>query len=167
MPVHLFDPGCPHADPTHAGIGQTAKRCGDCPAVPRYWKVESRTPASADDLAAAMFGPTFVLDRELTQFRVDENDNCQWSCSFAVPGGTGSWLIYYGSIAPPGGGLAVSGWLAVAGGPTPFPLNEVAAYVRLDFFRCMQANVLTFIPPPTSGGFNATPDAVTITPFWP
>ena len=169
MPITLFNPPCPHADPVRAGLAQNGHRCGDCICVPRYWKVSSDTPSGANDLAQAVFGPSFVLTRELSQFRTDASDNCQWTTQFPVPDGIGSWTVMYGSIAPPGGGLVATGWLAIAGGPTPFPLNEVAAYLAdpTQMFRCLEANDLLFLPPPDSGGFNVNPSTVTITPFWP
>jgi len=171
MPIHLFSPSCPHADPTAAGIDQSAfMACGGCVCVPRYWKVECKTPDGANDLAKAVFGPTFVMNRELSNFRASSDALCQWTCSFPVtsPPGDATWTLYHGAISAPDGSGAAVGWILVAGGPTPFPLNEVAAYAFLGpMFNCMGKNTLTFLPSPTSDGFNVTPDTVTITPFYP
>lgn len=169
MSLPIYNPPAPHGDPVRAGLLQAGYRAGNAPAAPRYWEVICTTPPGANDLAQAMFGQRFVLNRELTKFRFTAEDDAQWTCTFPVPGGTGQWTIYWGSIDGGLGTLSAVGWIAVAEGPTPPPLNEVAAYLFNDgisVFDALNANTLTFLPD-DSGGFNATPATITIQPFWP
>lgn len=184
----LFNPAAPHADPiagspqSGPGAYQNGNRCGRCVSCPRFWKITSSTPPGADSLAAAMFGPSFVMTRALKAFEgqgttapvppqtVVPIDQCEWQTQFTVPGGLGpghvaGWQLYFGSLA---GTLNFSGWIAIATGPTAQPLTEIAAYgINLSqWWECLKPNTLSLIPG-QSAGFAAAPATVTVTPFWP
>ena len=154
MPIYVFNPQAPHADPILPGPDPDGVGvCGKCLAVPRYRKlILPRPDSGASLLTQIFFAGDVVLNRKLSTFSADQL--CQWTCPIDASAwgtGTGSWTFYWGSIAPPGGGLAASGWIAVANFDTGDPsTSATAAYICPDsvFFYCFAPNHLTFLPSP-------------------
>jgi hypothetical protein len=179
MPITLFNPPCPHADPTRAGLQQNGATCGRCICTPRYWELISAPPDSADDTVKAMFTGPVRLSRDLSTFPTDVNARCQWAATIDLtgigPGGVGIWQVYWGSI---GSALQATGWIVQIDTHTGDPSTDAtAAYIIPDtgvvegidggFFKCLSENTFDLlIPAPVSVGFNAVPASIVIRPFW-
>lgn len=171
----LFNPCAPHADPISPEARDTLTNncCGGCISVPRYWQPKwpplnpTYEGSPGFDLTKLMFGQDFVLDRDFAI--LDSDKTCQWKCPVDVSpfygtGPTGQWSFLFAAQAEGRGG-----WTAIAQTFTGDPGTEFLAVYRFlgTYFKCLEPNELTFLPPPDSGIVTGVPQKITITPFWP
>jgi hypothetical protein len=187
MPISLFNPPCPHADPV---VGwwdqQSGARCGNCVCVPRYWALD--VPYSGSDPYARLFAGRHVLTRTLKSFESDFlSGTCQWAASIdlrsvAGPGFIGTIVLSETVISATGASAGIEDWYVIMSGLPAIgaappdvavwwmhgSIPALGNYPDTRPFRCLSPN--TFYPRQDagSGGFLAAelPAKITLEPFW-
>ncbi|MBI3866829.1 MAG: hypothetical protein HY290_33535 [Planctomycetia bacterium] len=177
MPITLFNPPCPPADPVVAGLSQRdGQRCGTCICVPRYWQLIASL--TGDPYADAFLGKQ-ILTRDLRTFPTDTNADCLWVKGIDLTqlnGGTpafGSIQLIYTSMDSGLGTLGNTGWWVIFTGfhTTGFP-TDVEVYGALGgdtgrWWKCLKPNTLPRDDSKGGGNFPPMPDSIVVQPFWP
>ncbi len=183
MPINIYNPPCPHADPVTGGIlQQSGQRCGNCICVARCYYINPIATGAQSTYPAMFMGPQ-LLRRNLAQFRIDTSEICHWDCTPPFPPGG---LLSNGSSLPYGWSLYClgspfsgfnTGWILRAAGqsyPGGIPPQDTAFYTLqapghpttdlncrspTDFF--LDSNY------GSTQSFVNFPAKITVQPFWP
>ncbi len=166
MPIMLFNPPCPHADPVVSGaLQRDGNRCGNCICVPRYWLL---TCAAVAGVYYAM-GGKFVLSRDVAGFSADVTKDCRWEANIPLnpnPGAPiGVWRLFNDS--GPSSGWYVwadmsANLLADIDVYGPNGIDPAAPDFSTTAWNCLSKNTMVLTAPGL--GFPAT---ITVEPFWP
>jgi hypothetical protein len=134
MPISIFNPPCPHADPVN-GISPWLPangqgKCGNCICVPRYYLLIAGDFAPPTGYPQAFSG-RHVLRRDVPTYTTNSGEPCHWDCPIAIP----NLLVNLPSITPAGWSLyytdSVHGWICRAAGQSyvgDIPPQDVAYY---------------------------------------
>lgn len=170
MPLHIYNPPCPHADPTSGLWGsRQGQRCGNCLSVPRY---QLLTCGPVSGTYAAM-GGQFLLERTLKAFLTDGQQSCEWTASVNLfpasppPAVFGIWKLFYAQ------GLGYwQAWADMSAnipadidtyGPDAIPVPNAVhgAHWEGHNWNCLGPNIL-----PIANGGLGFPSTIMVQPLW-
>ncbi|MDE2100048.1 MAG: hypothetical protein KGL39_22530 [Patescibacteria group bacterium] len=188
MPISIFNPPCPHADPVNGqsprlpASGQGA--CGNCICVPRYYLLKAGDFAPPTTGYPAVFAGTRVLKRNIPAYIRNDGfpEPCQW---FDIPPFPPGGLLVGGNSYPYGWYLYNNGpvtgfntgWILRAAGQSYVggaPPQDTAFYTLqapghgTSSFNCLKPT--TFWQDSNYGSvqaFTNLPASIIIQPFWP